>query len=36
LYLRAALVILILAGGAATVVWRFGLRLPRLRNWRIG
>jgi hypothetical protein len=36
LYLRAALVILTLAGAAAVVVWRFGLRLPRLRNWRIG
>lgn len=36
MYLRLALVILVLAGGAALAVMRFGTTLPRLRNWRIG
>ncbi|MGA7173215.1 MAG: YncE family protein [Candidatus Dormiibacterota bacterium] len=36
LYLRLALVIVVLTGSAMLAVWRFGLNLPRLRNWRNG
>jgi DNA-binding beta-propeller fold protein YncE len=34
LYQRLALVIVVLTGGAMLAVWRCGLTLPRLRNWR--
>ena len=36
LYLRLALVIVVLTGGAVLAVWRLRLTLPRLRNWRSG